>query len=125
MNEQPSEQQFNFPRRLLLGAGAWSIYFVVVYLLIEAACRIGLLRNVVEPLTLVLMVPTLAAIAYAAWPGPFGPSATAVRPDDENLPEVDPQFNQEFAHQVGWWLGIIFLLLTLAVGVTPLVLMPC
>ena len=109
---------------LLVSPIAWSIYFMTVYLLIEAACGIGLLREAAEALILIGMLPTLAVIIYAAWQG----RSVQKQPDRREIEareEINPAHMKEFSGQVGLWLSGVFVLLTLAVGVTALVLPPC
>jgi chromate transport protein ChrA len=94
-------------RRWLTGPIVWTGYFMVVYLFVEAACEMVILsETAVLPLTLVLTLLTggiIAAAGYQAW-----------RSNDES-----------FANASSVFLNALFLLLTLAVGVTVLVLPPC
>ena len=103
---------------------AWSTYFIVVYLLVELACGIGLLRRAVEALTLILMLPTLAVIIYAGLRERSG-QKQATQSDIDPASEVDVRQMQHFAGEVGIWLSGLFVLLTLAVGAAALVLQPC
>ena len=93
--------------RWLTGPIVWTVYFMVVYLLVEAACEMVVLgETAVLPLTLLVTFITgaiIAAAVYQAW-----------RSADES-----------FANKSSVSLNILFLLLTLAVGVTVLVLKPC
>lgn len=118
--KQGSKEQF----ALLASPIAWSVYFIFVYLLIEAACGIGLLREAAEVLVLIGMLPTLAVIIYAAWQGQ-SVQKQANSTEVEAMEEVNPAHMKEFSAQVGYWMSAVFVLLTLAVGVTALVLSPC
>jgi hypothetical protein len=103
---------------------AWSAYFVAVYLLVEFACGVELLVGAVRPLTLILMLPTLVVIGYAGWRGRLAKQQAAQTEADPGS-EEDPAQTQYFSGQVGIWLSGLFVLLTLAVGATALVLQPC
>ena len=93
--------------RWLTGPVVWTVYFMTVYLWGEAACHLAILsETTVLPVSLIFTVITLALIAtagYQAW-----------RTKDDT-----------FANKSSVWLNALFLLLTLAVGVTVLVLKPC
>ncbi len=103
---------------------AWSLYFIAVYLLVELACGLGLLLGAVRALTLVLMLPTLAVIIYVGWRGRSEQEhAEQMVADAES--EENPAQTQHFSGQVAIWLSGVFVLLTLAVGATALVLQPC
>jgi hypothetical protein len=102
----------------------WSVYYIVVYLLVEFACGLGLLIGAVRALTLALMLPTLAVIIYAGWRGQAG-QAQAAQMKGELESEEDPAQMQHFSGEVGVWLSGVFVLLTLAVGAAALVLQPC
>ena len=103
----PMNQQQQAWRRWLTGPIVWTVYFMAVYLLVEAACEMVVLgETAVLPVTLLLTFITLALIAaagYQAW-----------RIDDDT-----------FVNKSSVWLNTLFLLLTLAVGVAVLVLKPC
>lgn len=103
---------------------AWSVYFVAVYLLVEFACGVELLVGAVRPLTLILMLPTLAVIGYAGWRGQLA-KQQAAQTEADSESEENPAQTQDFSGQVGIWLSGVFALLTLAVGATALVLQPC
>lgn len=94
-------------RRWLTGPIVWTVYFMVLYGLVEAACEVVVFSDTaVLPLTLVLTFITgvvIAAAGYQAW-----------RTEDES-----------FANKSSISLNALFLLLTLAVGATVLVLQPC
>ena len=103
----PMNQQQQAWRRWLTGPIVWTVYFMGVYLLVEAACEMVVLgETAVLPVTLLLTFITLALIVaagYQAW-----------RIDDDT-----------FVNKSSIWLNTLFLLFTLAVGVTVLVLKPC
>ncbi|MAT96985.1 MAG: hypothetical protein CL608_07575 [Anaerolineaceae bacterium] len=103
---------------------AWSAYFIAVYLLVELACGVGLLLGAVRALTLILMLPTLAVIVYAGRRGQTAQEhAAQMEADPES--EENPAQMQLFSGQIGIWISGLFVLLTLAVGATALVLQPC
>jgi hypothetical protein len=93
--------------RWLAGPIIWTVYFMTVYLLVEAACEgVVVGETAVLPLTLIFTAITLAIIAtagYQAW-----------HAGDES-----------FANKSSISLNALFLFMTLAVGVTVLVLRPC
>ena len=107
--EQPVErkQQQQAWWRWLTGPIVWTVYFMVVYVLVEAACELVVLaETAVLPLTLIFTVITAVIIAIAAY--------QAWRRQDDS-----------FANQSSILLNALFFLLTLAVGTTVLVLQPC
>jgi hypothetical protein len=124
MKTTTPKQEYKERFILLASPIAWSVYFIFVYLLIEAACGIGLLRGAAEALVLIGMLPTLAIIIYAARQGQ-SVQKQADSAETEAKEEINPSHMQQFAGQVGLWLGVVFVLLTLAVGVTALALQPC
>lgn len=114
----------NYHLYFLLSPVAWGVYFTAVYLLIEAACTIGLLRDFVVGLTLILMVPTLGLVLFAGYKSQqlqsAMPTASANPESEENREET-----LRFSARVGLWLSGLFVILTLGVGATALVLQPC
>lgn len=99
---------------------AWAVYFIVVYLLTEAACKIGLLRESFVGISIFLMLPTLAVtgtVTLLSW-------RTAQRSAPQGG-EVNPTETEQFAGHVGVWLNGLFVVLTLGVGVSAMVLLPC
>ncbi len=109
---------------LLASPIAWSVYFVTVYLLVEFACHMGPLLGAVRALTLILMLPTLAVVAYTWRRGRLAQERAAQAEADPES-EENPGEMQYFSGEVGIWLSGLFVLLTLAVGATALVLQPC
>ena len=93
--------------RWLAGPVVWTVYFMAVYLLVEAACELVVVtETAVFPITLVLTVITLALIAaagYQSW-----------HSDRDN-----------FANKGSIFLNALFFFLTLAVIVSVWVLTPC
>lgn len=124
MNTKRHKQIAKERNAFLASPIAWSVYFVVVYLLVEAACRIGLLRDAVEAVTLGLMLPTLAVIGYVGLQS-RSVQGHADEADADPTGEIDHRQMQAFAGQVGIWMCGVFALLTLAVGVSALALPPC
>lgn len=110
-------------RILLASPISWAVYFTAVYLLVEAACNIGLWRNAAATIILVLMVPTLiitAGVTYQSW------QATQNRePVADPSGEVNHEDTNYFIGQVGVWLNLLFVILTIGVGVTAFALQPC
>ena len=114
----------NYSLHFLLSPVAWGVYFTAVYLLVEAACNIGLLREYVVGLTLFFTVLTLGLVlfsAYKSWQ--LQSTVTTEMADLES--EENPVETRRFAAWVGLWLSGLFVILTLGVGVTALVLQPC
>lgn len=108
----------------LLSPVIWGVYFTAVYLLIEAACSIGLLRDFVVSLTLILMVPTLGLVLFAGYKSQQLQNAeTTIIADPESEENIEETLR--FAARVGLWLSGLFVILTLGVGTTALVLQPC
>ena len=100
-------QQQRAWRRWLTGPIVWTVYFMVLYGLVEAACEMVVFKDTaVLPLALVFTFITgviIAAAGYQSW-----------RTEDKS-----------FANKSSVSLNALFLLLTLAVGATVLVLQPC
>lgn len=92
----------------------WTVYFVVVYVLDEAACALDLLSpTAVLPLTTLFALLTLGFIGLAAW--------LALRAWREG----DGAGNGRFLGLSGLLLCGMFTLMTVAVWVAAWVLMPC
>lgn len=99
----------------------WAVYFVIVYLLNEAACKIGLLRDSFVGISIFLMLPALAATVYVTWMS----WRSANHPVAEHGGEINAAETERFTGQVGVWLNGLFVVLTLGVGVAAMVLLPC
>lgn len=98
----------------VLSPVVWTVYFVVMYVLNEAACRLPLLLpGAFFPLATVSTVLTLGLIGLAVW--------WAWRA----LREGDGAGNGRFLGLSGLLLGGLFVVMTTAVWVAALVLMPC
>ena len=107
---------------LLTGPVIYSIYFMAVYLLVEAACQERLLQGtvggltglqgVVFGLTVASVVITLALARFAARGGQIAGS-------------TDAQHNQRFLVQAGLWLSGFFVAVTLVTGMPILFLEVC
>lgn len=111
--------------RLLAGPIIYSIYFLAAYLLVEAACSMGLLNfslggtngvtATVIGLTALTLVVLLASLALQV----MRLRRLPVRLDPET---GDPD---RFVAQVGIMLDLLFLLLVAATGAPALLLSPC
>lgn len=107
---------------LLGGPVVYSLYFMAVYLLVEAACRETLLQGTmwgltglqaaVLGLTLVAVVITLA-LAFLTYP------------DEQNIGSEEARRNRRFMAQAGLWLSGFFVVVTVVTGVPILVLTLC
>ncbi|MBK8902568.1 MAG: hypothetical protein IPM53_15375 [Anaerolineaceae bacterium] len=98
----------------VLSPVAWTVYFVVVYVLNEAACRLPLLPPAAFfPLATLFTVLTLGLIGLAAW--------WAWRA----LREGDGAGNGRFLGLSGLFMCGLFVVMTTAVWVAALVLLPC
>lgn len=130
---------------VLTGPLTWSVYFLVGYGLIEAACKAGLLEAqllgltvlslVILALTLVALLVTLYAgfVAYRNWrpigthrelamgQGPVAPMGQNAD-DRPSRPDEDAGRFMGFA---GVLLNALFSLLILVTGLPALVLNPC
>lgn len=93
--------------RWLTGPVVWTVYFMTAYLWGEAACHLAILsETTVLPVILIFTFITLALIATAGY------QAWRIKDDS-------------FANRSSIWLNGLFLFLTLAVGVSVLMLKPC
>ncbi|MCE7984615.1 MAG: hypothetical protein DYG89_25870 [Caldilinea sp. CFX5] len=107
---------------LLAGPVVYSLYFMAVYLLVEAACREALLQGelwglnalqtAVVGLTAVAVVSTLALARYGYSGG-------------RQAGSEDAQRNRRFLVRTGLWLSGFFVLVTLVTGLPILVLELC
>jgi len=107
---------------LLAGPVVYAIYFMAVYLLVEAACREGLLQGtawgltglqgVVVGLTVVSVAITFALARYAAR-------------DGQQANSTDAQRNHRFLAQAGLWLSYFFVVVTLVTGMPVLFIAVC
>ncbi|MCA9973927.1 MAG: hypothetical protein KC425_27130 [Anaerolineales bacterium] len=92
----------------------WTVYFVTVYVLDEAACKLTLLApTAVFPITSLLTLLTLGIIAYAG--------ALAYRAWREG----DDEGSGRFLGWAGLLLCALFALVTVATWGAAWVLMPC
>lgn len=109
---------------LLVGPIAYSIFFVAGYLLVEAACRTGiLLRQVVGiPLALLLVVGLgVLVLALIAYGGIRAYRAWSPRRDQDLLAEG----RDEFMALAALILTALFGLATVLTALSVLVLEPC
>lgn len=89
-------------------------YFMVVYVLDEAACKLTFLSpTAVSPITTLLTLLTLAVIGYAGWLA------------YQAWQQGDGEGNGRFLGLSGLFLCGLFALMTVAVWVAAWVLMPC
>jgi integral membrane sensor domain MASE1 len=94
---------------LLTPPVAWTVYFMLVYLLVEAVCKLERGEAAVLPVTLIFTLITLLLIGYTSY--------RAYRQQQDQ--------QQDFASFGSITLGLLFILLTLGVGLTVFVLRPC
>ena len=93
--------------RWLTGPIAWTVYFMAVYLLVEAACHLPQIdETAVFPLTLLFTFITALLIGIAGYRS--GRSGS-----------------DSFADKSSISINALFFFLTLAVGASVLVLKPC
>ena len=107
---------------LLAGPVVYSLYFMAIYLLVEAACREALLqgelwglnalRVAVVGLTIAAVVIMLA-LTFLTYPG------------GRHTGREDARRNQRFMAQTGLWLSGFFVVVTLVTGIPILVLELC
>lgn len=98
----------------MLSPAAWTVYFVVIYVLNEAACRLPLLSPMAFfPLATLFTGVVLALIGLAGW--------WAWRAWREG----DGAGNGRFLGITGLLLSGLFVVMTTAVWVAALVLPPC
>lgn len=96
----------------------WTLYFVAVYVLNEAACKLTLLAaTAVFPVATVLALLTLAAVGYAGW--------LAYQAWNQGEEQDEPGGNGRFLGLTGLLLSGLFALMTVAVWVSAWVLRPC
>lgn len=107
---------------LLTGPVSYSIYFMAVYLLVEAACQERLLQWTVWGLTGLqgavfglTAVSTMITLAFARFAVRGGQAADS----------VEAQHNQRFLMQAGLWLSGFFVVVTLVTGIPILFLEVC
>jgi hypothetical protein len=116
MEEQPRERITVGQEWLgfLLSPAAWGIYFVLLYVLDEAACKLDFLTpGIVLPLATVFGIITLGMIGFAA------------RRAYRSAQGEEEGESGRFLGSVGLMLCGLFSLSTIAVWVSVLVLMPC
>jgi len=98
----------------------WTLYFVAVYVLNEAACKLTLLgATAVLPVATVLALLTLAAVGYAGW------LAYQAWREGDGAEAEDGGGNGRFLGLTGLLLSSLFALMTVAVWVAAWVLRPC
>lgn len=112
-------QKRNLWLGLLAGPLAWSVYFTVGYLFIEAACRkatpITPLLGVAWP-SLVVVLLTIITLSIIGYAGRF----TFQWWQQRDRPEYS-----RFMGQAGFLLSGLFALVVLLTGIPALVLAPC
>ncbi len=107
---------------LLLGPVVYSLYFLAVYLLVEAACRENLLvftRWGLDGLVVAVLGLTIAAIVLLL----IG-MLVSYGNQSAKLSE-EAQANQHLIRQMGLWLSGFFVVVTLVTGVPILFLELC
>lgn len=98
----------------LSGPAAWSVYFVVVYVLDEAACKLTLLApTAVFPVATVLTVLTLGLLGYGVYLS------------YQAWQQGNGEGSGRFLGWTGLLMGGLFILMTLAIWIATWVLMPC
>lgn len=112
--------------RLLMGVLAgpviYSIYFMAVYLLVEAACRARLLQGTVGGLT--GLQGAVVGLTVASVVITLALARFAYR-DVQAATSVDAERNQRFMVQIGLWLSGFFVVVTLVTGMPILFLAVC
>jgi hypothetical protein len=122
---------------LLLSPVAWMIYFVLIYLLDEAACALNILRfplwgrvTAVMLLMLVLTLLTLLLTLYAGYLGwkLWRQAKAASQSANQQTSEWEHETaigRDLFVGKSGVMLSSLFVLLTLAVALSIVWLRPC
>lgn len=111
--------------RLLVAPILYTVYFVLAYLAVEAACTLGWFTfdvggtNGITVVVLALTLLTLLAVLFSLLQG--------VRTLRRPAPPADPQVGDadRFVTQIGVMLDVLFVFLVLATGAPALLLAPC
>ncbi len=110
------------------GPVIWSLHFLAVYGVVEAACRVGLLRfNVLwmSGTSFIVVVLTLIAAAVTLYVGLLGYRRWQRREDDEHEQRWRGENESDFLTLVGVLFSGFFAVAILLTGIPSLFLNPC
>ncbi len=130
--EQNKDQMHQW-RMLLLAPILWMAYFMLVYLLDEAACRLAFWHTAVwGPLTVVSLVSLLITgviflvMLYPAyWGWQLWQKAKTEETEGRGVTVTERRQRDRFVGSSAMMLSLLFALLTIGLGLTFLVLEPC
>lgn len=113
MNANLDRQKRRIALVILSGPVAWSLYFLIGYLYVEAACQLGTLSTAAVGILLGLMLLFLLPIAWGGWQG----WRLAQQPGED---QADPSVLGRMAVLSALLFGLVTLITGTAVLVLPL-----